>query len=282
MPGGTSGWRGGRRRHAHVEHDDPWLTGVVGHGIGPLHRLLHHRLVLPEVKTVPIAAKTLLNVEIPVMDFVGRRFDLNVAAGPEIDLFACRQFQHQLLDEAGDIAVGAHLTLPFADGKDFRRQFDSQILLDADLAGQPHPLPGLAAVDVPRLRRQNGTAALLHPDQTLPAGAAAPAGRRDVNPLRAKGLQQLAAGADFERLLLILVDDDSDLAARHEKIARRHDQGDEKQDDAGKKRDAEYDFKHGKIRRYNWIPEKAMKARDMSPTTIKVIPRPHRPAGMLL
>jgi hypothetical protein len=95
-------WRG----DADVELDDALFIRVVGHRVGADHRLIDLGDIAPHVELVPVAAVFLLDVEILVVGDVRRAFELDVAAGAEVDALAFRQTQRQFLDEGGDVRVG--------------------------------------------------------------------------------------------------------------------------------------------------------------------------------
>ena len=97
---------------------------------------------------VPVIAEALVHLEIFVVHLVRRAFDLDVAPGPEIDVLALGQFQHQFLDEGRDVVVGPHLAAPLLDAEDFFGHLDLHVLLDVDLAGQTIALLGLSLGDV--------------------------------------------------------------------------------------------------------------------------------------
>jgi hypothetical protein len=78
----------------------------------------------------------------------GGGLDLDVAAGPEGNLFARGQLEDQLLDESRHVMVRTHLAGPLPDVEDLRRDVDAHVVLDLDLAGKAGPFAGLAASDV--------------------------------------------------------------------------------------------------------------------------------------
>ena len=110
---------------------------------------------------------------------MGRALDLDVAAGFEGHDFSLRQFEHELLDEGGDVVVGAHRAFPLANAEHLVRHLDAHRLLDGDLAGQPIALARLALGDVGLLGRKDRAAAFQHLHPALRAGPAAAAGRGD-------------------------------------------------------------------------------------------------------
>ena len=61
---------------------------------------------------------------------------MNVTARTKVDGLAFRQFQYQLLDEGGDIIVGANCSLPFLHAKPLVMHMNLHVLLDSDLTGQ--------------------------------------------------------------------------------------------------------------------------------------------------
>ncbi len=64
---------------------------------------------------------------------VRRAFDLNVAAGPEVDDLALGQLEHEFLDEGRDVVVGPHGTGPLTDAEHGLRDTDAQVVRDGDL-----------------------------------------------------------------------------------------------------------------------------------------------------
>ena len=119
------------------------------------------RGVAPDVEVVPVAPVLLFDVEVLVVDRVGRTFDLDVAARAERDALALGQLEHEFLDEGRDVVVRADLARPALDAEDLVRNLDLHVLLDLHLAGEAAALAGFAAIDVPRLGRENRAAALV-------------------------------------------------------------------------------------------------------------------------
>ena len=130
---------------------------------------------------VPVLAEFLLDVEILELDFIGRTFQLDIAAGTEVHFLAFRQFQHQFLDEGGDVVVGDDLALPLLDAEELLGNLDFHVLLHRHLAGQAPALPLLAVGEVGLFRGQHGTAAFQHLALALRAGTAAATGGRQEN-----------------------------------------------------------------------------------------------------
>ena len=110
---------------------------------------------------------------------MGRDVDLDIAAGLEVDLFAFGQLQNKLFDKVGHAVVGFDFADPFLGLKHLGRYFNVHVLLDRHLTGQPIPLAGLSFGNVRQFGGQDVAAPLVHLYQTLTAGAAAAAGRRD-------------------------------------------------------------------------------------------------------
>ena len=110
--------------------------GITGHRIGAHLGLLHVRLVAPQVVAVPFVAESLVDIEVGVLEIVWRAFDLDVAAGAELEFFAFGQRNHKLLDEARDVAVRDDRAVVAFDAEDFVGDLDSHVLLDGDLAGR--------------------------------------------------------------------------------------------------------------------------------------------------
>ena len=129
--GVAAGRRGG---DADVEFDDAFFFGVVGHRIGAHGGFFHFGDVAPEVVFVPVGAVFIANVEVFVGHGVRRAFELHVAAGAEIDVFAFGQAQGEFLDEGGDVGVGLDRAFPLFHAEDFFGHANLHVLLDCRLA----------------------------------------------------------------------------------------------------------------------------------------------------
>ena len=93
------------------------------------------------------------------MGFGARRtFDLDITASAERDAFTLWQLEHEFLDKGGDVVVRADFARPALHAEDLVRNLDFHVLLDLHLAGEAASLAGFAAIDVPRLRRENRAA----------------------------------------------------------------------------------------------------------------------------
>ena len=113
---------------------------------------------MPEIELVPISAIFLLDVEILVMDFMSRRFDLDIATSAEFYIFPFGQLKHQVLDEGCHILVGANGAFPFLYTEDLFWNLDAHILLDRHLTGQAITRAGLSFGDMSFLGGQDGPA----------------------------------------------------------------------------------------------------------------------------
>jgi len=103
-------------------------------------------------------------------------FDLDVAAGAEIDILPFGQFEDQRLDEGRDVFVGANRALPLLDAEDLFGNFDIHILLDRNLTRKAVPTGCFAFGDVAFFGRQDRTAAGVNFHPALGTGPPAAAG----------------------------------------------------------------------------------------------------------
>ena len=97
-------------------------------------------------------------------------------------------------------------------------------------------------------------------------------------PAVGEALHELAADGNgqFE----FVVDDDIDVARRHQLGARGQDDEDEDQDDGREQANAQqYFLQYGRVDVHCYIPEKPMKLSDMRPTMMNAMPSPCRPSG---
>ena len=240
MPGNRVVGPGRRCGNTHVELDDGALEREACHRVGAHDRFFNMRLVAPQVVLVPLVAKFLLDFKIREFEVVRRTFDLDVAAGAEIELLALGQGQHELLDEACDVAVGDDRGLPALDAEDFVGNLHVHVLLDRHLAGQTVMLGRIPLVDRRRLGRQDRATTRQHAHAALAAGAAATAGRRDEELVVGKHLEQLAAGLD--RQFLFIVNDDIDVAGCNQLRASNQNDEDQYQYDGRKQANAQKYF----------------------------------------
>ena len=270
-----------RRRDPDVQHDEALLIWIVRHRVRARHRLLDRRDVPRHVERIPVAAVLGLNDEVGVADHVRRADHLDVAARPERHRLALGQLKHQLLDEGGHIVIRADGAWPFADREDLGGHLDPHVVLDLDLAGQPHAFAHLAPREMVALGRQDRAAAREDPGRADAARSLAAAGRRNEDAVDGERAEQRAAGRRPDRLRRVVVDDDLHLAGSHQLAARHEQQAHERQDDAREQTHAHQDRGHDP-RTYNWMPANAMNPIAMRPVTMKVMPRPRRPSGTLL
>ena len=82
--------RGGGEATRTLSNDDASLVGKVGHRVGTGDRFVDLRVKVPEVELVPIAPILLLDVEVCIVELMGRALDLDVAGGAKWHLFALR------------------------------------------------------------------------------------------------------------------------------------------------------------------------------------------------
>ena len=190
-------------------------------------------------------------------------------------MFAFGQAQGEFLDEGGDVGVGLDRAFPLFHAEDFFGHANLHVLLDRRLARQAPAFARFAPGEVRLFGGQHFAAAFFDDAFALRAGAAAAAGRGQEDVLRRQRLQQLATGRDGDAAFAI--DFNGDIAAGDEFGARKENEHDQRQHDAGEHAYAEQDF-GGHI----CTPEKDMKPSAISPMVMKVMPRPRRPAGVSL
>ncbi len=176
--------------------------------------------------------------------------DLDVAAGPEVEVGTLGKLQHQFLDEGRDTAIGAYPAFPLADREDLRIQFELHVLLDVDLAGEAVAFFRLPLGDVRGFGRQDVAAAGLDLDLALGAGPAATTGRRDEDEVVAEHTEQFVARVDGEALLLVSVDAESDLPGRDQPRPGDQDKYHQQHDDHGEDQEPKADFNH-RLTRYS-------------------------------
>ena len=177
MPGGTGPPGPGRRcGDAHIEHNDVVFFRVARQGIGAGDGFLRGGLVAPQPVAVPVQAKFRIDIEIGELQVVRGTLHLDIAPGSKIDGFTGWEFQHQLLDESGDVTVGTHLALPTLHTKDLAGQLDLDVMTHRHLAGEPVAFRRLPFADVGAFGGQYAAAPFQHLDAALTAGTATTAG----------------------------------------------------------------------------------------------------------
>jgi hypothetical protein len=176
---------------------------------------------------------------------VWRTLDLDVAAGPEIQVLALGQFQHEFLDEGRDALVRAHPALHPLDAEYLARHLDLHVLLDDDLAREALPLSGFPLGHVAGFGRQDDATAFQDPHLALAAGPATATGGGNEQPGVGQRIEQLRADRRLQRPLL--VDEDVDRTRGHQLRARGQDDEHQRQHDAGKHGHAEDDCEHGSL-----------------------------------
>ena len=164
------------RCDTHIEHDDPFFPGVIGHGVRSDHRLSYRRRVTPNVKFVPVFVILLFNIEVFVLHDMGRTFNLDVSTGFETDILTFGQFKNQLFDEGGYIAIGANGTLPFLSFEDFRWHFDFHILFNSDLTRQAMSVTSFTFGDMTTFCWQDISTTFMNHHTTLCTGTTSPTG----------------------------------------------------------------------------------------------------------
>ncbi len=189
---------------------------------------------------VPVRAEFLRDIEVRVFDGVRWAFDLDIAAGAEIQLRVLRQFQHQLLDEGGDVVIGAHAAFELLDAEYLGRHLDLHILLHHHLAGQPFARGGLAFVDMRGLGGQDIAASRVDLDAALTAGAAPAAGRGYEHSGVGQGVEQFQA--DRHGHVLFTVQGEGDVARGDQLGARQQDDAHQQQHDGGEQGDTQADL----------------------------------------
>ena len=117
------------------------------------------RLQLEEAEMLPCGSEALVDIEVAVLDIVGRSLDLDVAAGAERNFLSLRKLNLELLDEGGDVLVGDDGALPLLDAEYAVRNADVHVALDAYLAREPHAGLELLLVEVRVLDRERIAAA---------------------------------------------------------------------------------------------------------------------------
>ena len=85
-------------------------------------------------KLLPIARVLFLDVNIPIVDIVGRNLKLDITTSTEIYFFAFRQLEHQLFNKCRNVLIGDDITLPTLNAKELCRHFNFKILLNRCLA----------------------------------------------------------------------------------------------------------------------------------------------------
>ena len=127
---------------------------------------------------------------------MGWAFDLDVAAGLEVDVFARRQLEHQLLDERGHVAVRPDRALP---------RFTSKIsagtsIFMSCLTGtwQVSRMPSRTSL---RVMKSRSVGRMSPPPSSnlapaLAAGSPAAAGRREKDVRAGQRPEQFSAGGD--------------------------------------------------------------------------------------
>ena len=146
----------------------------------------------------------------------GRHFDLDKAAGLEIERFALGELDDKFFDKGRHVVVGYYFALPLFDREHFGRHFDLHVLLDVDLTGEPHALARLALGNVAGLGLQDIATTLVDIHLALGTGAAAAAGRRHKYLVVGQHVEQLAPCRNGESLALVVVDEDPHVAAGHQ------------------------------------------------------------------
>lgn len=234
-------WR--RSRDSDVEHDDALLAGVIRHGIGSHHIFVHLGYKTPDVEFVPVLMELLVNHEVFVVHDVRRAFDLDVSSGLEINVFAFRQLENQLLDESGDIVVGSNGTFPLLRFENFRGNFNLHVLLHRDLATQSFTFASLPVADVGLFRRKDITATVNNFDFALGTCATTTASTRDEDTLARECSKELSAGRNFD--LLLLVDGDGDVTAGDKRPLGKQNHDHQRDDHDDEKENTVNHFQHG-------------------------------------
>src|SRR5690606_6253291 len=218
---------------ADIELDDTLLFRIVGHRVGADGRpgCLGHEI--EQAEFFPVAPILLTDIEILVMHFVRRHFQLHIAAGTKIHTVPLGNGQHQFLDEGGHVVVGNNRAFPLLDPEELRCDLDLHVLLDGHLTGQAPVRLCLSEGEVTLFGRQHGAAALDDLTATLCAGATATTGRGQVDTSVGQGVQQLAARGHLDGLGGISVDLDTHVAGAHQPGPRCQNQHDEDHDNDG-------------------------------------------------
>ena len=68
---------------------------------------------------------------------MGWTHNLDVTTRPKVDGLADWQIEYQLLDEGGDVVVGANCAQPLFHPEHVLGHPDAHVLCNSDLAGQP-------------------------------------------------------------------------------------------------------------------------------------------------
>ena len=161
-----------------------------------------------------------------------RALDLDIATGAERDAFTLWQLEHELLDEGGDVVVRADFARPALHAEDLVRNLDFHVLLDLHLAGEAASLAGFAAIDVPRLRREDRAATFADCDLADAAGSLSTTGGGNEDLIVGQRVEQRATGGRRKRLVRIAINEDGDVTALHEARARGHQDHDEREHQA--------------------------------------------------
>ena len=90
------------------------------------------------MKFLPVPTKSLVDIDVLVRHAIGRAFNLYVAARAKIYILALWQIDDELLYESRYVVIGAHGAFPLVDAENIFRDADPHVLIDINLAGQPH------------------------------------------------------------------------------------------------------------------------------------------------
>ncbi len=67
------------------------FVGIVGHGVSTNHCFINNRLMLKEIKALPITAVLCVDIEVSILNMVRRTFQLHITTRAESNIFSLGQ-----------------------------------------------------------------------------------------------------------------------------------------------------------------------------------------------
>ena len=131
-----------------IEHDDPLLARIIGHGVGPGYRGVDMRFVLKHLELRPVIEEALIDLEVGIINGMGRHFNLNIAARFKIDPFTFGNLEHEFLNESGDVFIGLHPADPLAGFQNLGVNRNFHVAFHRNLTGQPYPFASFTIVNL--------------------------------------------------------------------------------------------------------------------------------------
>ncbi len=165
------------RCNTDIELNHTLLFRIVSHRVRTDGGLFVNCLNVEEAVFLPVTAILFFDIEVGVVDFVRRTFQLYITTGAEVHVLAFRQSQCQFLNESCHVRVRNNRGLPLLNTEDFFRNFYIHILLNRSLTGQTPAFTGFTFSEVRGFGWQHFATTAFHHTLTLGTGTTTTTGR---------------------------------------------------------------------------------------------------------